>query len=104
MSLPPAQVQADPTSVSTKGHDLLSSLPPSSASKAQQLSQSDRNRMELPDITKGVPWLPHDAPIILPTDPDAGKIKEALKTVISSQWTPPAGLMEGFTEDDVKVM
>ena len=74
---------------------------PPSAMK-QQLSQEERNRLELPDITKGVPWRPHEAPVIVPTEPGANEAID-MTAVTGSPWSPPAGLMDGFTEGTIQV-
>ena len=73
-----------------------------SAPTKVHLTQEERNLMELPDITKGVPWLPNQAPLILPTEPQlAWDTAEA--TAMSSKWSIPTALMGTIDESDVKV-
>jgi len=98
---PSAQTMETSASRDLPGRQQSSSTPP--LVNKQPMSQAERNRLELPDITKGVPWLPHEAPVIRPTEPNVYEAVDMNAVADSGRWTPPAGLLEGLTEEAIQV-
>ena len=72
-----------------------------SAAAGLRMTQEERNRAELPDITKGVPWLPHQAPVVVTTE--AWDATAVAMTALTSKWSIPAVLKGTASESDVKV-
>ena len=79
------------------------SKPSPSAMAGRTLTQEERNRSELPDITKGVPWLPHQAPVIAPTEPQQAWDAKEVNLVSSNKWSIPAALVGTANESQIKV-